>query len=86
MKENLLIIYDKRQIEKVNNLIAITDKLLIESNNLQKKTFETGKRLLAMMAIKKQVINLRAEKQTSSIQTVSEEIPISPELIKASDP
>jgi len=79
MEENQLIKYNKEQIEKVNNLVSITNKLLIESNNVQKETFETDKRLLAMMAIKKQVMELRAEKQTSSIQTVSEEILVSRE-------
>jgi hypothetical protein len=81
MKENQLIKFDNGQIEKVNNFIAVTNKLLTESSNLKEETVETDKRLLAMLAIKKQVMRLRAEKQRDigNIQTASKESPKSSE-------
>jgi hypothetical protein len=59
MKENQLIKYDKQQLERANNLIAITNKLLDTSNNLQKEGEKTDKRILAMMAIKEALIKAR---------------------------
>jgi len=71
MEENKLIKYEGKQLEKVTNLIAITDKLLkpvskeeqdvkdVSSNTIEENE-EMNNKILAMQKIKAQVMKARA--------------------------
>lgn len=69
MQENKLIKYDNWQLRKVDNLIALTNKILLSEDREEIKILpevdndeEIDKRILAMQAIKAQVIKARAWK------------------------
>jgi hypothetical protein len=67
MQENKLIKYDNWQLRKVDNLIALTNKILLSKNREEIEILqeddngeETDKRILAMEIIKAQVLKARA--------------------------
>lgn len=78
MKENDLIKYDNRQLEKVKNVIAITDKLLeplsiVEDLTLQNQDNQ-NKMALAMLMIEKQVIKARKRKAINKYLDLEEQM------------
>ena len=69
MQENKLIKYDNWQLRKVDNLIALTNKILLSEDREEIKISPevdndegTDKRILAMIAMKKFVMKARAWK------------------------
>jgi hypothetical protein len=78
MEENKLIKYDNKQLDKIRNIIAITDKLLgssinEEPNNSESDEQTTDRQLLAMLAIKKQVLKLRRDKEQRELLSKEKE-------------
>ena len=65
MKEDQLIKYDHDQLEKVKNLIAITDKLLIEQRN--QKELPEHKHLIHKSKLSPDVLGKAAVKLATAI-------------------
>lgn len=77
MKENKLIKYDSGQLEKVKNIIAITDKLLEPfSKGEQDLKYQKvqNKMQLALLMIKKQVLEARKHKAIQDYLDMEEQM------------
>ena len=79
MKENKLIKYDGGQLEKIKNVIAITDKLLEPANKGEQETklqyqATQNKMQLAMLMIKKQVLKARKHKAIQDYLDMEEQM------------